>query len=134
MSLVTAPDSGVLGVFFRHLIPFAALQSLVGAFAIVAGVKFLRLRAWARLAMEALSWVSFVYILVNGVLVVYLWDAVVADMPPELVLIEPGQLHLMGLIVGLVVTVLQAAPVGVMVKYLRSAPVRQAIADANRNQ
>lgn len=133
MSLVTAPDSSVLGVFFRHLIPFAVLQSLVGAFAIVAAVEFLRLRAWARLAMEALSWVSLVYVLVNGVLALHLWDAVVADMPPGLVLIEPGQLHLMGLIVDVVVTILLAAPVGVTVKYLRSAPVRQAIA-ANHNR
>lgn len=133
MSLVTAPDSSVLGMFFRHLIPFAVLQSLVGAFAVVAAVELLRLRAWARLAMEALSWVSLVYVLVNGVLVLYLWDAVVADMPPGLVSIEPGQLHTMGLIVDVVVTVLLAAPVGVTVKYLRSAPVRRAIA-ANHNR
>lgn len=134
MSLVTAPDSSALGMFFRHLIPFAVLQSLIGAFAVVAAVEFLRLRAWARLAMEALSWVSLVYILVNGVLVLYLWDAVVADMPSELVVIEPAQLHMLGLIVDLVVTVALAAPIGVTVKYLRGAPVRRAIAAANHNR
>lgn len=125
-------DSEFMNLLLRNVGVFVLVQVAIGVASIYAGAQLLKLRAWARTAVEVLTWVSLVYVLVNGALFLYMWDSIAAWMPPEVVLIDPAQLRMLGLIVGVVVTVAFAIPLGFTIKYLRGPVVRQAIAAANQ--
>ena len=105
-------------------------QAGFGALSIYAGAQFLKRRAWARTVIEALTWVSLAYVLVNGVYFLYTWEAIATDLSKQLMM-DSGALRIVGYVTMVTLTTVFAVPLGVMLKYLRSPVVRRAIAAAN---
>lgn len=62
---------GLLSVVFDHIWALTALQLLLGVFMAVAGAAFLKLRSWARPAVEAIAWAGLLYDLAFGAF--WLW-------------------------------------------------------------
>ena len=54
--------------FFQDSRIIPALELALGAFLVFASVGLLRLRAWARLSLEALVWLALLYVVAYGVL------------------------------------------------------------------
>lgn len=106
-------------------------QVAIGALSIYAGAQFLKLRPWARTAIEVLTWVSLVYVIVNGVYFLYMWESMVTDLSKQM-LMDSDALRITGYVTVFTLTVIFAVPLGFMIKYLRAPVVRQAIAAANR--
>lgn len=106
-------------------------QVAIGALSIYAGVQFLKLRAWARTAVEVLTWVSLVYVIINGAFFLFMWESIVTDLSKQM-LMDSDALRITGYVTGLTLTAVFAVPLGFMIKYLRAPVVRQAIAAANQ--
>ncbi|HEX9625527.1 MAG TPA: hypothetical protein VGA00_01155 [Acidiferrobacterales bacterium] len=111
-----------------HGVWWAALQVAVGALAVIAGVYFLKLRPWARNALEALSWLSVLSVVGFGILWHRAWTALTANLQVPGVVIDPAQLQLAGWIIGAVAAIIVVVPLVLMIRYLRGSTVRRAIA------
>ncbi len=107
-------------------------QVAIGALSIYAGTQFLKLRLWARIAIEALTWISLVYVLANGAYFLYMWESIVIDLSKQL-MVDGDALRITGYVTVVTLTVVFAVPLGFMIKYLRAPAVRQAVAAANRS-
>ena len=113
---------------FRHFDVLAYFQIALASFIMLAGYYFLKLRNWARAALEVVSWLGAAYIIGFGIFWITAWTGATATMPaaeqvPEL----PRLFSIFGVIMGAVVTISMAAPIGVAVWYLRSKTVRDAV-------
>ena len=93
--------------------------------AIAAGVQFLKLRPWARATLEVLSWISLALVAVLGVTWMVMWNSIVMKMlgPGA----PTGTLFAIGLGVDLALVALSAIPLWMMIRFLRSTPVRAAM-------
>ena len=106
-------------------------QVAMGALSIYAGAQFLKMRAWARTAVEVLTWISLAYVLVNGAYFLYMWESIATDLSKQL-LMDANALRITGYVTVVTLTVIFAVPLGFMINYLRAPVVRQAIAAANQ--
>jgi hypothetical protein len=119
-----APDSQhmpALFIFiFRHFVFVAVIQVCFGALAALAGWQLLRLRAWARSALEGLSWI--------GLVCIVSW-AVAFNM--ALGTMHRGEgfdsFSLFRILVGAFSVVFYGVPLGLIVYFLRSPKVRDAV-------
>lgn len=107
-------------------------QVAMGVVSVIAGAQLLKLRAWARTAVEVLTWISLIYVIGNGVYFLTLWDSIAADLSKQL-MVDSDALRSTGYVTMVTLTVVFAVPLGFMLKYLRAPVVRQAIAAANRS-
>lgn len=97
-------------VEFRSILVRAAVDTIsisISAFVIVLGVYFLKLRSWTRRMMEILTWLYLISGLIN-----YIYDF-------------DGYLYL--IIFGFVYAILCFIPAVIMLKYLRSDVVKNAL-------
>ena len=100
------------------LIAFA--QVCVGALALVSGIHFLKLRAWARSVLTVLTALLLVFVVGFGIFWVVMWVSVTDEGAP------PG-FEAMGLIMGIFNTALFGVPLGIMLKYLVGDRVKGAM-------
>ena len=126
MAAQRAPDNAPeFDIVVWLAIPLGLVEFGVSGLAIVSGAYFLRLRAWARTCLEALSWVALIFFACSGVGSVALFLTKVL-----------GNQH--GFHVGtifaifwcafaLVFSAAFAVPFGVMIKALRGKTVRDAL-------
>lgn len=70
--------------FARYFVAAAALQTVLALLVFFAAVEFMRLRAWARSALEVFSWFSVLFVVSMGVMWVRSWFAMASQMPPSL--------------------------------------------------
>lgn len=125
-------DFGLIKSLQSNMGMIVWIQAAIGTLSIYAGVQFLKLRSWARTAIELLTWISLVYTLVNGVYFLYMWDSIAIDLSKQL-LLDANELRILGYAMVVTLTVIFTVPLGFMIKYLRTSAVRQAIADADRS-
>jgi len=101
------------------------LAIIYGAFVILNGAYFLRLRGWARHFLDAISLQCLVLVLGLRVLWTIIWLGVTGAFP------NPGlpidALRITGVAVSLLLTLIYAAPCVVLIWLLRSPTVRQAM-------
>ena len=102
-----------------------ALHYMYAIAAIAGGVKLLQRRAWARTTLEVLSWVSLVLAAVLAVTWLVMWNTITMKMLGQNA--NTAIVWAIGLGVDLVLTALCAVPLWKMVRFLRSAPVRDAM-------
>ena len=96
------------------------LQSTVGVAVMVMGNAFLRLRKWARTALEVFSWVGLAYTTVNiGIYVSTLFFV-------------KGNALLHGILLAVIAGILYCVPLGFTIYFLRSKKVRDAVATPPR--
>jgi hypothetical protein len=109
----------------RMMLPTMA----IAIFVIIAGIFFLKLHAWARDALEVVSWLTIGYRIGTGIFFMVFWRNVLAHMPfPQA---GPG----LGLIMGphgtfmtLISTAMHVVPLAVIIYVLRSKDVTEAFA------
>jgi len=114
---------GMMMAMLDHFAIFVALQVIVAGVAIFAGVALLRLKAWARTCIEVLSWLGLAYCVGFGILWLSTWTSMTGDAPSEM-----HGFAMMGAVMGVLVTAAFAAPLGFMIRYLRSPEARLATA------
>jgi hypothetical protein len=105
-----------------------ALQCVVALVAVWAGIALLQLQAWARTTIEVLCWVSLVSCVGFGIYGIYLWVSITGHIATGGLPFAADILQIIGAVVGAIVTVAFAVPFWIMIRYLRGAEVRTAIA------
>lgn len=93
--------------------------------AIVAGVQFLALKAWARGVLEALSWLAIALLVVMGLSMIFGWAFMGAGQMEGWGHMTGGG-HMGGFFM-LLIAAIYAAPFVVMLVYLRSPEVKGAM-------
>ncbi|HUT55564.1 MAG TPA: hypothetical protein VM658_19390 [bacterium] len=117
-------DANVPAIFrYYRLLVF--LQFLVAAFIIFAAYNFLMLRAWGRTAIEVINWLGLGYILGFGIYWLISWANMSSKFPAGHG--PPAGFAALGIVMGILVFVTLGVPLGVMIHFLRSAPVRAAM-------
>jgi hypothetical protein len=107
--------SGFAEYQLRHHVAFSLFQCAFGAVTVLVGIGVLRRRPWARWSLEALAWLSLVMNLVVGPLLVQSYSGASPFM------------FLFMLVGGVLVTIALTIATFMVIKYLRSPGVRQAL-------
>lgn len=116
------PEFALMNLLFRNFAVLIVLQCVVALVAIWAGVDLLRLKAWARSAVEVLSWLGLVWTVGFGAYWVYMWLSMTGQAPAG-----ADMFQMMGAAMGVVVTFAFAVPLVIMIRYLRGHEARQAV-------
>ena len=114
-----------------HLLYFdtlAILQILFALFIIIACIQFLELHTWARAALEGICRLGLVFVAGFGIFWIISWMSATsgiavaestADPPPIFGLIE--------IVMGVTIVAIWAVPLVVIIKFLRSIRIREAV-------
>ena len=116
---------------FRYTGALCLLQLLVASLTIISAANFLRLRAWARAALEAITWLGLIGAIGFGIFWVTWWLGMSARVCTEfadsgMAMPIPG-FTAFGAIAGSLGTLTYAAPCVLLIWLLRSPTVRQAM-------
>jgi hypothetical protein len=103
-----------------------ALQLLIAAVMISAGVGLLRLRPWGRTGAEVLAWLGLVYNVSFGTLWCWTLIEMTRNVPREAG--AAGAIPMIMLAFGVVMIVAFCVPLVVIIRVLRGKTVRNAIA------
>ncbi len=112
----------------RYAPLIAACSIILGLFTIYASLQFIKLRSWARLTLEIFSWIGLVMSVLIAVLFVFSY----INSGPMLVLFDdPVFAHMLRtmIILCMAVAIFFIIPNLLLVIYLRSTKVRQAMRD-----
>lgn len=126
----SAAALGLAGAPAGHAFWPALGQLALAVLAVAAGIDFLRLRRWARSALEALCWLSIVYLGIGIVHWWRFWDAFAASGSVGGITVDLAPYRTSGLIIGSACIAALAVPLGVMIRVLRGRTVREALAGA----
>jgi hypothetical protein len=117
-----------MGFVIQHSGLLLILQTIVAIFMLIAGIEFLRLRAWARTAVEILTWLCVVFAVTIVLFFIMTWINMVSQM---MAFEDNGgtlsMLTVVGIGVGLVLMVLFVIPLLMMIRALRGKAVRDAV-------
>jgi hypothetical protein len=122
----------MMNAVFRHFGALLAVQAIVAALSVWAGIALLQLKAWARAAIEALSWLALLYSVGFGIYWVYLWIAITGQMPAGNAPVDTALFQVMGVAIGVIITAAFVVPLWIMIRYLRGNEMRAAIAAARQ--
>lgn len=125
-------EFAVMSSIFRYFGVLLLLQGIVAVVAIWAGVSLLRMKQWARTAIEVLSWIAFLYTVGFGIFWVYMWVSMTGQVPAGSVPVNTDSFQVMGAVMGVIVTSVFAVPLWIMIRYLRGVEARTAIASAHQ--
>ncbi len=118
----------IVPAMFDYLGLLCGLQLLVAIFVLVAAIQFLRLRAWARTALEVVTWLQLIYTVGFGLLWVGAWASIASNLPAGGDLpISAGALTAVGVAMGVGIALVFAVPCAVIIWVLRGEPVRRAM-------
>lgn len=120
-------DFGFMTGMFRYFGWLVLAQLVLAAVAIVAGIQFLRLRLWARTALEILSWISLIYVMGFGLFWLSTWSTMTGHFSQQNAPFDIETFRIAGFAVGIFVTLAFAIPLGIMIKYLRGKVIREAM-------
>lgn len=124
-------EFAVMNSIFQYFGVLLLLQGIAAVVAIWAGVSLLRLKQWARTAIEVLSWIAFLYTVGFGIFWIYMWVSMTGHVPAGAA-VNVGSFQVMGAITGVIVTAVFAVPLWMMIRYLRGVEARTAIANAHQ--
>jgi hypothetical protein len=124
------PGMSLMTFVFEHFGALLVVQFMVAILAILAGIHLLRLRPWARTAIEILSWLGMIYLVVFGISWIQGMAGVAEHVPAGAASPSAEMLQLLGTVIGVVMTAIFAVPLAIMIWYLRKPGVRAAIRDA----
>lgn len=115
-------EFALMDFVFQNFGVLVAVQSVIAVIALWAGIDLLRLKAWARSAVEVLSWLGLVWTVGFGIYWVYMWVSMTGQASAG-----PDASQWMGAAMGAVVTLVFAIPLVIMIRYLRGNEARQAM-------
>ncbi|MCL2297975.1 MAG: hypothetical protein FWC35_06925 [Proteobacteria bacterium] len=121
-------EAMVFGMF-RYFGLFAAAQLVAAAIMIWAGIDLLRLRAWARMAVEVFCWLGLVSLVLFSVLWIGTWFTAFSEVPdtPDFNL---GAMRYMGIAMFITTTAVFAVPLVLALRYLRGSEARAAVTES----
>jgi hypothetical protein len=120
--------------FFRNFLLVLGAQGVLSFVAVCAGIALLRLRSWGRTAIYVLSWIAFLYTVGFGVFWLYMWISMTGQATSARAQVGAASFQWMGAAMGAIITAVFAAPLWVMIRYLRGIEVRTAIANAYQSE
>jgi lysylphosphatidylglycerol synthetase-like protein (DUF2156 family) len=120
-------DFGLMTGMFRYFGWLVLVQLVLAAVAIVAGIQFLRLRNWARTALEILSWISLIYVVGFGLFWTSTWSTVTEHFSQQNTPFDIETFRIAGFGMAIFITLAFAIPLGIMIKYLRGKVIREAM-------
>jgi hypothetical protein len=109
-----------LRIMFRmveHFVLLTWIQIALSIVALAAGIELLRCRAWARAALEGLTWLALVATLAVGVLWLWGWMSL-TPMMPEGMPLTTG-LRMAGVAMVAVIVAIAVVPLVVLIRALR---------------
>ncbi|MCP4345385.1 MAG: DUF3810 domain-containing protein [Desulfobacterales bacterium] len=107
--------------FILRIFPLLAIVQIGFAIlALVSGINFLKLKSWARNVLETLTWIFLVFIVCFSIFWLFNWFSMASGL-------EPRSFGIMGAVMCLIITGIYGVPFGIMLKYLRSPKVRNAM-------
>jgi hypothetical protein len=121
----------VLGRAFAHLTSLGTAHVLLGLAIGFASVGFLRARPWARAAIEAVSWIALVYVVMASWVFVLEWPILAHRL--ALLLPEPVPIPEVGTLAAVLNIILHAAPLAAILYYLRT-PAARAFFESERGR
>ncbi len=110
---------------FEYFGVLSLLQVAFAIFVIFSGIMFLKLRSWARLSLEVISWLSLLYIVVFGIFWVFSWVTITGQAATGDGAEMLGAFQVIGAIMGTVICLVFAVPLGFIIRFLRGAELRQ---------
>jgi hypothetical protein len=116
-----------MGFVMQYSGPLLILQTIVALFMLIAGIEFLRLRAWARTAVEILSWLCIVFAVVIALFFIMTWTNIVSQMMAFEENGTSSTLNILGIGVGIILMVIFVIPLLMIVRALRGKAVRDAV-------
>ena len=119
---------GVMEVIFQYFGLIAMVQVALAVFIIIASIQFLRLRRWARTALEVVAWLGLLYLVSFGIFWVVSWIGITSNIPSTEE--APGlfpMFNIFGAIMGSVITLFWAAPLVVIIIFLRKKTISEAL-------
>jgi len=122
-----APGGAVMTGLSHFLMWVTVVQMAMAVLAVVAGVYYLKLRAWARGMLELLTWVSLGMLIGLGFFWPPLWMMTSEHLLPKDGSIDLEKVKYIGAVSGAVVMLVSAVPLAMMIRSLRSRDVREAI-------
>jgi len=120
------PPPDEMGWFFSFFGVAVLAQTGVGILAIIAGIHFLKLRRWARVCLEVLSWIAVVFLVGYSIFWGIMWFIITGESGVE----GPhgfGMMRIVAPIVGVLMMGGFAVPFVLMIRSLRSTKVRAAV-------
>ncbi len=109
------------------------LQIAAAVVGLWAGFALLRLEAWARTAIEVLTWLTLAYTLERGIFWTVAWKTVSGEVAQDAgIPVDQNVLQSAGTATGIVLTIVFAVPLVLMIRYLRGAEARAATAPGPR--
>lgn len=111
------PDIPFIFKIFPYL---AGVQICVAALGLISGIHFLKLKAWSRGVLESLTWLLLIVII--GFMIYWIVDWASMSYGHG-----SRGFGIMGVIMGIIITGIYGYSLGIMLKYLRSPMVRDAI-------
>jgi len=121
-----APPPDEMDWFFSFFGVAVLAQTGVGTLAIVAGTRFLKLRTWARMCLEVLSWFAVVFLVGYSIFWSIIWFILTGESGAE----GPhgfGMMRIIAPLMGLLMMGGFAIPFVLMIRSLRSTKVRAAV-------
>ena len=112
---------GVVDFLTRYVHAIVGVVIAFAALLLISAEQFLKLRAWARCALEVATWLGLVYVIGFGIFWVFNWVKVTPRVG------APDTFTILGAVMGSVVTVVFLVPCVVLIWLLRGAAVRQAM-------
>lgn len=106
---------------------FTLIQVAMAVLAVVAGYCFLRLQAWARGALELLTWISLVTLVTAGVFLVPVWMAISRLLVPAGSGVDAHRIAMTGAVAMVIAVFVAAVPLAAMIRSLRSRAVKEAM-------
>jgi hypothetical protein len=118
---------GFMHVVFANFGVLVVVQLVVAVLGLAAGVALLYRKAWARTALEVLSWLGFLYCVGFGIFWLYMWITMTGQIPEGQGQPDMASFRWMGAIMGIVITLVFAVPFAIMIRYLRGREARAAV-------
>jgi len=106
-------------MILRNLETLSVVQALLGVATLVIGLGFLRLRPWARPALEVLVWVTLIASLASGAWGILAWLGPGGSGPVPF----PGGVAAAA--AGIVLTLAQCVVCALLIRYLRTEEIRR---------
>jgi hypothetical protein len=119
---------GIMKFIFQYFELIAIVQVAFAIFVMIASIQFLRLRRWARTALEVITWLGLVYAVGFGIFWVVSWIGITSNIPITEGTVGPSpKFNMVGAVMGSVITLCWAVPLVVIIIFLRGKTIRRAL-------
>ena len=126
-----SPYAWLLRPLLRHLTALLSTEAIVSALVGLSAFELLRLRPWARVAMQIVCWFALAYVVCFTAFWAWLWPKAAAAKAAANHSLSPHA-YGTGLIVGVAVCLALGAALAVMIALLRSSRIREAFQSPSR--